>query len=203
MGFCVAMTKNGFSNSYRTPRHGDRPFLHRLQHGRLRLGRRPVDLVRQTDLRENRSFLELENAFPVGRFQHQVGPQNVGGHQVRGELNTVEVEVERRGQGSNQQCLAEPGNAFEQAMPSHEQTGQHAVHDIVVPHDDSANLLTQGVVTVSKFFGLLLHLLANAHGAFLGGVVFMGSFARRSHAFVCLRDGVTRSFVSRRPQGSP
>jgi hypothetical protein len=38
--------------------------LHRLQHGRLGLGRGPVDLVGQDDLGEERTFLKLEVAPP-------------------------------------------------------------------------------------------------------------------------------------------
>ena len=41
---------------------GDGFFLHRLQHGGLRFGRRAVDFVRQNEMGENRPALKLEFA---------------------------------------------------------------------------------------------------------------------------------------------
>ena len=40
--------------------HGNAVFLHRLQHGRLRFRRSPVDLVRKNDVGKDRAFGEFE-----------------------------------------------------------------------------------------------------------------------------------------------
>ena len=55
------MTKNGSFELVDRAADGDRVLLHRLEQGRLRLGRGPVDLVGQDDLREDRPALELED----------------------------------------------------------------------------------------------------------------------------------------------
>ena len=85
----------------------DRVLLHGLEQGRLGLGRGAVDLVGQHDLREDRARLELEDAAAVGQLHDDVGADDVGGHQVGRELDAVEVQVDRVGQGAHQQRLAQ------------------------------------------------------------------------------------------------
>ena len=80
----------------------------------------------------------------LGRFHHHVGAEDVGGHQVGGELDAREVEVERLGQGPHEQRLAQARHALQQAVPADEQAGQHAVDDFVVSDDHAADLLVDG-----------------------------------------------------------
>ncbi len=79
---------------------GDFVFLHRLQQRRLGLGRRAVDLVGEQDIGENRSFEKLKLP-PAGGgvFLKNIGAGDVRRHQVRRELNAVEVQIQnlRRG----------------------------------------------------------------------------------------------------------
>ena len=134
------------------PRAGrrDGALLHRLQHGRLRLGRGPVDLVGQADLREDRAALELEEPLALGRLHHHVGAEDVGRHQVGRELDAGEVQVQRLGQGADQERLAQPRHAFQQAMAAGEQAGQHAVDDLVVADDHPADLFADRRVAVDE-----------------------------------------------------
>ena len=120
-------------------------------------------------------LLELEDAFSLGRFHHHVGAQDVGRHQVGRELDAGEVQVERLGQRADQQRLAQPGHAFQQAMSADEQAGQHAVDDIVVADDDPAELLSHRPVAGDELFGLLLHGFAEAHrdGSFREGYLLL------------------------------
>ena len=143
---------------------GDGGLLHRFQHGRLGLGRGPVDFVGQTDLREDRPPLELEEPLAVGRLHDHVGAEDVGGHQVGRELDAVEVEVERLGQGADQQGLAQARHAFQQAMPADEQAGQDAVDDVVVADDDPADLLVDRGVAVDELAGPAFHGFSDNHG---------------------------------------
>ena len=139
------------------PAHGDRVLLHRLEHGRLGFGRGAVDLVGQHDLREDRARLKLEDAAAVGQLHDHVGADDIGGHQVGGELDAVEVEIDRLGQGSHQQRLAQPGNAFEQRMTADEQAGQDAVDDLVVADDHLADLSLDLFVSRAKALGAGFH----------------------------------------------
>ena len=128
----------------------DRPFLHRFQHGRLRLGRGPVDFVGQADLREDRAALELEEPLALGRFHHHVRAQDVGRHQVGRELDAREIQVQRLGQGADQQRLAQARHAFQQAMAADEQAGQHAVDDFVVADDHPADLFADRRIALDE-----------------------------------------------------
>ena len=136
---------------------GDAVLLHRLQQGRLRLRRGPVDFVGQDDLGEDRAGLEAEDALAVGRFADDVGADDVGGHQVGRELDAVELQVEHLAQRAHQQGLAQAGDAFEQRVPADEQAGQHAVDDVGVADDDLADLGLHSLVGLAEAVGPFLH----------------------------------------------
>ena len=76
----------------------------------------------------------------VGRFHDDVGADDVGRHQVGRELDPVEVERQRVGQGPDQERLAQPRHAFQQRMAADEQAGQDAVDDLVVADDHLGDL---------------------------------------------------------------
>src|SRR3954452_9217282 len=73
--------------------NADRPLLHRLEKGGLRLRRRPIDLIRQTNLSEERTFLELKLAPPGLILDNHVRAQNIRGHQIGRELNSREIKI--------------------------------------------------------------------------------------------------------------
>ena len=73
---------------------GDRHlfFLHRLQKRRLGAGRSAVDFVRHQQLAEDRPFEKPEAAgAALGFFQH-FRADDVGGHQVRCELDAFVIK---------------------------------------------------------------------------------------------------------------
>ena len=119
---------------------GDAVFLHRLQHRRLRLGRGAVDLVGQHDVGEDRAGLELEDLAARGVLHQDVGAGDVGGHQVRRELDAGERQIQHLRERPHQQGLAEAGDAFQQRVAARQQADQHPVHDVRVPDDDLADL---------------------------------------------------------------
>ena len=135
----------------------DRVLLHRFEQGRLGLGRGPVDLVGQDDLREDRARLKLEDAAAVGQLHDDVGADDVGRHQVGRELDAVEVERDGVGQRPHQQRLAQARHAFQQRMPADEQAGQDAVDDLVVADDDLGDLALDFLVGRAKFLGTGFH----------------------------------------------
>ena len=100
---------------------------------------------------------------PVGRFHDHVRAQDVGRHQVGRELDPGELQVERLGQRADQERLAQPRHAFQQAMPADEQAGQHAVDDLVVADDHPADLFADGLVAGQELLGPAFHGFSNAH----------------------------------------
>ncbi len=70
--------------------HGDLAVRHRFEQGRLGLGRRAVQLVGEDKLMKDRARPELE----LARLSAEdLGPQDVGGHQIRGELDSRERQI--------------------------------------------------------------------------------------------------------------
>jgi hypothetical protein len=67
--------------------------LHHLEQGALHLGGSTVDLVGQQQVREDWAALGLELA---GVLVVDPRPGQVGGHQVGGELNALELPADRR-----------------------------------------------------------------------------------------------------------
>ena len=70
---------------------------------------------------------------------------------------------ERLGERPHEQRLAQPGHAFQQAMPADEQARQHAVHDVVVPDDHAAQLLVNGLVPLGELGGTLFNRFSYGH----------------------------------------
>jgi hypothetical protein len=113
---------------------GDPVLLHRLEQRRLGLRRGPVDLVGEHQVGEHRTADEPEGA-PPGRviLLEDLGAGDVGGHEIRGELDPVEAEVEGLGEGRDEERLGEAGHADEQAVAAREQRGQQVIDHLALP----------------------------------------------------------------------
>ncbi len=92
---------------------GDRPFLHRLQEGRLHLRRRAVHLVGEEDVGEDGPFAreKIELLRVVDTSADEVRRE-----QVRGELDPVETRVDTAGEGAHGEVLARPA-VLERSCP--------------------------------------------------------------------------------------
>ena len=93
--------------------YGYLPFFHGLQQSGLYLGRRPVDLVGQHDVGEDRPPMRSE-VLRAGVVD--LGADDVGRQQVRRELDAAEIAIKVFGQrldgarfGQPRQALAGPG----------------------------------------------------------------------------------------------
>src|SRR5581483_2239719 len=128
------------------PAGGDFVLLHRLEQRRLSLRRRPVDLVGEENIGEDRSLHELERA-PAGRriLLKNIGAGDIRRHQVRRELDAIEVEIENLRERADEQRLREAGDADEQAVAAREKRGQHLFDDFVLSDDHLADLREHGV----------------------------------------------------------
>ena len=84
------------------PVHRDLQLLHRFQQGRLGLGGGPVNLVGQHHLGHHRAGPELETSVALV-VDGNAG--DVGGEQVGGELDALELAAQRGGQALGQHRL--------------------------------------------------------------------------------------------------
>jgi hypothetical protein len=99
---------------------------HGLKQGRLHLGRGPVDFVRQHQVVEDRALLEHEAA---GFRAIDLGAGDVGGQQVGGELDAMELRLDAFGQLFDGLGLGQPRRAFDQHVAVGEQGDQQTIDE--------------------------------------------------------------------------
>ncbi len=87
-----------------------------------------------------------------GVFLDDVGSRDIGRHQVRRELNALELQPEGRGNRAHHEGLRRARQTGDQAVTADEQGDQYLLDDLVLADDDLANLaqdaVTHGVETV-------------------------------------------------------
>ena len=122
--------------------HGDLPLLHRLEQRGLRLRGRAVDFVGQDHVAEQRAFEEAEIARArAAILLDHVGARDVGRHEVGGELDAAEGQVQRTAERADHQRFRQSRHAFEQTMPAAEQRNQQFVDHLGLADDDARQLL--------------------------------------------------------------
>ena len=133
---------------------GDRDLvlLHRLEQARLGLRRRPVDLVGEDEVGEDRPGLEAEDAL-AALLDEDVRAGDVGRHQVRRELDPVEGAVDDVGDRPDEHRLAEAGHALEQDVAVGEQAGQRLADELALADDDAADLALDGLGAFGEGLG--------------------------------------------------
>ena len=110
----------------RRPLDGHLPFLHRLQQCGLGLRRGAIDLIGEEEVREDRPRAkhEVTAALVVDKRA-----RDVGGHQVGGELDALEIEPRHRGERARHQRLGQARNVFDQHVAigedRHQDQGEH------------------------------------------------------------------------------
>jgi hypothetical protein len=111
--------------------------LHRLQEGRLGLGRRAVDLVGQNHVGKDRSRQEAELA-RAGRliFLNYFGACDVRRHQVGRELDAVELEVQGIRHGADHQRLGQPRHTHQKAVPAGKHRHEQFLDDLLLPDNN-------------------------------------------------------------------
>jgi hypothetical protein len=97
---------------------------------------------------EDGPFVEAELAVA----QHR-GADDVGGHEVGGELDPAEIDVEDRPQRLEQLGLAEPGDAFEEHVPLAEDGQEDGVDEAALADDHRADGVADCVEGGSEVVG--------------------------------------------------
>jgi hypothetical protein len=118
--------------------------LHRLEQRRLRFRRRPINLVREQNIREDWPLDEADDALP-GRaiLFDDLGAKDVRRHEVGRELNAVEFQIDRFGELLDEQCLRESWNTAQQAMSAGEKRDQDLAHDALLADDGLGELVLE------------------------------------------------------------
>ena len=126
-------------------------FLHGLEHGGLGFGGGAVDFVGEDDVGEDGAFHELELASSAAAFLDDVGAGDVGGHQVGGELDAVELEMEGFRDGGHEECFGETGNTHEEGVAATEETNGESLDDVLLTDDDLAEFRLECLVGAAEF----------------------------------------------------
>ena len=113
------------------------PLLHRLEQRRLRLRGSAVDLVGEEQVREERTLAESEAAIRGGVDRLA---EHVARHEVRGELHSPELHIERRSHRLHKQCLRDAWDAFEEHVAADEQRGDQSGQRAVLSDDGLRDL---------------------------------------------------------------
>ena len=125
--------------------------LHRLEQGRLGLGGRPVDLVRQNHVGEDWAGDERESApAGLGIVLEYVGAGDVRGHHVGRELDASEGEARDPGDGADEQGLGQTGHAHEQDVSAGKESDQELFNHEILADDRLANLVANLPVSLGK-----------------------------------------------------
>jgi hypothetical protein len=113
------------------------PLLHALEQGRLRLRRRPVDLVGQEHVRERRAPLEVE--LPGGEVEH-AGADHVRRHEVRRELDPLVGAADQPRQDAGHQRLRGARDALQQDVTSREEGDERQAQVHRLAHEGALRL---------------------------------------------------------------
>ena len=114
--------------------------LHGLEQRGLDLGRRAIDLIGEQDVGEDRPLTERKRA--RGQVVHR-GAQDVGRHEVRGELDTAVLQRQRPRDGLREQRLASSRHALEQHVALGDQRDRAQADRIVLADDRLGELLSK------------------------------------------------------------
>ena len=140
--------------------NADLPFFHNLEQGCLRLGGSAVYLVHQHEVGKHRSLMEVK---VIGFHVEDRSTQHVTRHQVRSKLNAAEVRLNQACHQTGKQGLRHSRHAFQQHMAVRQDSRQHQVHRLLLPHYDRSNPVLQRLYLLGKesqvhpFFCVLFH----------------------------------------------
>ncbi len=127
----------GLGHRVGLPRDRHLLLLHHLQQRRLDLRRRAVDLVGQHEVREHRAQRHVKC---LGRRLPDPRADDVGRHEIRGELQADEAAAGHLGQGRHRKRLGQAGRAFDEAVAPRQQAGDEPLDHVVVADDDLLDL---------------------------------------------------------------
>ena len=120
---------------------GDGALLHGFQQRRLRFRRGAVDLVGQNEVGEDGAGLKAKRLGAAVVTLNDHAADDVGGHQVRRELDAGILEMQNAAERSEQRRLAEPRDAFQQNVAASQETDEHAIHHRLLANNDLSDFV--------------------------------------------------------------
>ena len=143
-GFWVAITKKWIGEFVCLAVDTDGALCHRLEQRRLALRARPIDLVGEYDVREDRSGLEDEarRRAPVDHLG-QPRPCDIARKQIARELDAAEVRIDRTCERASQCRLADPRNVLEQHVSARDQRRDGAGGDLRLPAKRTCDVMLE------------------------------------------------------------
>ncbi len=117
-------------------------FLHDLQERALHLGRGAVDLVREQQVREDRPERRPELA---GLLVVDPGPDQVGRHEIGGELDALELTTDRLGECLDGHRLGQARHAFDEDVAAREEGHDQTFQEVVLADDHFLDLVEQSL----------------------------------------------------------
>jgi hypothetical protein len=88
---------------------------------------------------------------PLFIFHHHVGTRDIGGHQIGGELDTAELQIECSSEGTHQTGLSQTGHALQEYVPTGDHRRQHAADHGLLADDRPGHLLGNQPGHLSEF----------------------------------------------------
>ena len=112
----------------------------------MRFRRGPIDFVSEQHAREERPLVKPElpaTGLPI--FLENIGPDDIGRHEIRCKLDAVKIQLQCTGQGPDHECFGQPWNANDQAMAARKQRDEHFVQDCFLADDDFVELFENDI----------------------------------------------------------
>jgi hypothetical protein len=113
-----------------------------------------VDLVGHQQLAKDRAGDEAERAASGLAFLEDLGPENVGRHQVGGALNPLVVEPEDRAQSLDETGLGETRDADQKSVPAAQQGDQGLLDHLALAKDDFTDTFADEAEAAAQRFDL-------------------------------------------------
>jgi hypothetical protein len=122
-------------------------FLHDLEQRALDLGRGAIDLVGEQQVREDgaQRCRELTGLLVV-----HPGPDEVGGDEVRRELDPLELAADRGREGLDRHCLGQAGDALDQDVAASQQRDDEPLEEVVWPTTFFTSYSTRSIGSVGS-----------------------------------------------------
>src|SRR5690606_19134809 len=134
---------------------GDASLLHGLEERRLRLRRRAVDLIGEDHLGEDRPTLELEGSPAAIILHDDLRADDICRHEVGGELDPPEAQVEHLAERPHEERLSESGDSLEKTVSTREESDEHLLDDLLLADDDTADLAANALEALTELVGAL------------------------------------------------
>ena len=117
------------------------------------LGVARLIFVRQHKIRDDGSRLETQFMAATLSLHQDFRAAHIRRHQVRGELNAAESQVEGFAEGMDQQRLANARNSFKQHVPASKERSQDGIDHFVLAHDGLMQFCTHFLVDFAESGG--------------------------------------------------